>query len=65
MIEDVTVRWLKGEEIDPTQLLAVINARRREVELIGIDPEPLDVTPDLKSYLDATADKPSEGDGEA
>jgi hypothetical protein len=32
-------------------LLSLINARRREAELIGIDPEPKDVSPGLDSYL--------------
>src|SRR5882724_6661391 len=47
MIEDGLTRWLAGDEIDHAALLSLINARRREAELIGIDPEPRDVTPGL------------------
>jgi hypothetical protein len=32
-------------------LLSIINARRREAELIGLDPEPKDITPGLDQYL--------------
>jgi hypothetical protein len=51
MIEDGLARWMAGEEIDHAALLSLINARRREADLIGIDPEPKDVTPGLDSYL--------------
>lgn len=51
MIEDGLARWMGGEAIDHAALLSLINARRREAELIGIDPEPVDVTPGLDSYL--------------
>jgi hypothetical protein len=51
MIEDLLSRWLSGQEIDHAALLSLINARRREAELIGLDPEPRDVTPGLDSYL--------------
>jgi len=51
MIEDGLARWIDGQEIDHAALLSLINARRREAELIGLDPEPKDVTPGLDSYL--------------
>ena len=35
----------------PTSIATLLNARRRDAELIGIDPEPIDVTPDLRTYL--------------
>jgi hypothetical protein len=53
MIEDGLARWLAGQPVDHAALLSLINARRREAELIGLDPEPKDVTPHLDSYLKA------------
>jgi hypothetical protein len=56
MIEDQVTRWLAGQDIDAAALMTLINARRREVEAIGIDPAPLDVTPpSLRDYLAAKA----------
>lgn len=51
MISDAQARWLRGDPIDPATLATLINARRREAELVGINPGPLDVTPDLQTYL--------------
>jgi hypothetical protein len=51
MIEDGLTRWVDGQEIDHAALLSIINARRREAELIGLDPEPKDITPGLDQYL--------------
>jgi hypothetical protein len=50
MIEDQQARWLRGEKIDPSQIATLLNARRREAELIGLDPEPKDVTPSIHAY---------------
>jgi hypothetical protein len=36
---------------DPSQIATLLNARRREAELIGIDPVPKDVTPSIHAYL--------------
>lgn len=55
MISDAQARWLRGDPVDATALTTLINARRREAEIIGIDPGPLDVTPDLRSYLKGKA----------
>lgn len=51
MIRDTEVRWLKGEPVDPSALATLLNARRREAELVGLDPKALDVTPSLQNYL--------------
>jgi hypothetical protein len=51
MVEDQEARWLRGEAIDPAAIATLLNARRREAELIGLDPQPRDVTPSLHSYL--------------
>jgi hypothetical protein len=51
MIEDMQARWLRGDKIDPAAIATLLNARRREAELIGLDPQPRDVTPSLQSYL--------------
>jgi hypothetical protein len=57
MIEDQQTRWLLGEPIEPSSLATLLNARRREAEIVGIDPEPRDVTPDLRTYLAAKANE--------
>jgi hypothetical protein len=51
MVEDLQARWLMGEKTDVAVISTVINARRREAELIGLDPLPRDVSPDLRDYL--------------
>jgi hypothetical protein len=56
MIEDLQVKWLKGEPVDPATIGTLLNARRREAEVIGLDPLPRDVTPDLRSYLNGSTD---------
>ena len=53
MVEDLQVKWLRGERIEPTLIATLLNARRREAEIIGIDPAPKDVTPSLSSYLES------------
>jgi hypothetical protein len=60
MVEDMQARWLRGEKIDPSQIATLLNARRREAELIGLDPELKDVTPNISKYL---ADSASEASG--
>lgn len=45
MVEDAATRWLSGEAVDPANIATLLNARRRDAELIGIDPSPRDVTP--------------------
>jgi hypothetical protein len=62
MVEDQQVKWLRGERVDPAAIATLLNARRREAEIVGIDPLPKDVTPDLKTYLDARAEPPGEAD---
>jgi hypothetical protein len=51
MIEDAATRWLSGEAVDPASIATLLNARRRDAELIGIDPEPRDVTPSVEAYV--------------
>jgi hypothetical protein len=58
MIEDAAARWLAGEPIDPSAIATLLNARRRDAELIGIDPELKNVTPDLRTYLAQKAAAP-------
>jgi hypothetical protein len=55
MIEDQAARWLAGEPVDPAGIATLLNARRRDAELIGVDPEPKDISPDLHTYLEAKA----------
>ncbi len=65
MVEDMQVKWLRGERVDPAAIATLLNARRREAEIVGIDPLPRDVTPDLKTYLDARAEPPASAPSEA
>lgn len=51
MIEDLQTRWLMGEPVEPSAIATLLNARRREAEIIGIDPEPRDVTLDLRDHM--------------
>lgn len=51
MIRDAQVRWLRGEPISLTELATLLNCRRRDAELIGLDPTPRDITPDITSYM--------------
>lgn len=51
MIEHELARWLSGEQVDASALATLMNVRRRDAELIGIDVEPRDVTPTLEEYL--------------
>jgi hypothetical protein len=55
MVEDMQARWLSGEGVEPTDIATLLNARRREAELIGLDPAPRDVTPALSDYLASRA----------
>ena len=50
MIEDLATRYLMGQEIEPSAIATLCNARRREGELLG-NPSPRDVTPSLGEYL--------------
>jgi len=45
MVEHYAARWLSGDPVDPASIATLLNARRRDAELIGIDPEPRDITP--------------------
>jgi hypothetical protein len=49
MIESEMARYALGEPIEPANVATLINARRREGEVIGA-PEPRDVTPSLEQY---------------
>ncbi len=60
MIEDLNTRWLRGEPVDPSSIATLLNARRREAEVIGIDPAPRDVTPTLAEYLAQRAQEKAE-----
>jgi hypothetical protein len=42
---------LLGEPVDLNELATLLNARRREAEKIGLDPDPKDITPDLQAFI--------------
>jgi hypothetical protein len=53
MVEDLLTRGMNGGEIvDLSALNSLLNSRRREAELIGVDPAPIGVTPKLSDYLE-------------
>ncbi|RWX63314.1 hypothetical protein EN780_24075 [Mesorhizobium sp. M4B.F.Ca.ET.089.01.1.1] len=50
IIKGMEVSWLQGLPVDFTEYSTMLNARRREGEMIGA-PQPRDVTPSLRQYL--------------
>lgn len=54
IIKGVEISWLQGLPVDFAEYSSLLNARRREGELIG-DPSPRDVTPDLNRYIRGAA----------
>jgi hypothetical protein len=51
MLEDMGVRWLSGEPVDPGQFATLSNAERRSLEAVGLKRRPRDVTLDLAAYV--------------
>lgn len=54
IIKGLEVSWLQGLPVDFTEYSTMLNARRREGEMIGA-PQPRDVTPSLRQYLEGQA----------
>jgi hypothetical protein len=52
MVEDLLTRAMNGEEVDLSALNSLLNSRRREADAIGMDPEPINITPDITKYLE-------------
>jgi hypothetical protein len=48
MAEDISVRWLLGESIDPAVFTALANTELTLLESIGLKRQPRDVTPVVK-----------------
>jgi hypothetical protein len=55
MIEDQLARLLIGEPVELAGVATLVNARRREGEVIGA-PEPRDVTPSVSAYVAGLVD---------
>lgn len=55
MIKDAEVRWLRGEPVELSEIGTLLNARRREAQMVGLEIEPKDVTPTLSDYLASRA----------
>jgi hypothetical protein len=62
MLEDLGVRWLGGEPIDPSMFATLSNSERRLYETVGLKRQPRDVMT-LQSYLAARAEPPADGVG--
>ena len=54
MIEDQMARFLLGDPVEPATIATLVNARRREGEVIG-SPEARDVTPSLAEFTHTIA----------
>src|SRR5262245_19284200 len=50
MIEHEMARFLLGEPVEPSAIATLVNARRREGEVIG-EPDPRDVTPSISEFI--------------
>ena len=51
MLRDAEVRWLRGEPVELSEIGTLLNARRREAQMVGLEIEPKDVTLTLGDYL--------------
>jgi hypothetical protein len=51
MLRDMAVRWLKGEHIEPTQVVTIQNTYNRTAAMLGIERQARDIAPDLASCL--------------
>lgn len=54
MIEDQMARFLMGDPVEPAAVATLINARRREGEVLG-EPAPRDVTPSIDRFVESIA----------
>lgn len=50
IITDANVRWLKGEQVNLSEITTLANARRRDAQLLGLDRVMVDAN-DLDAYL--------------
>ena len=64
VLEDMEIRWLRGEAVEFGQLCALVNCQRRVLADIGLERRQRDVTPSLSQYLTVKADKGDEPDNE-
>jgi hypothetical protein len=62
VLEDMEIKWLRGEAVEFNQLCALINCQRRVLADIGLERQQRDVTPTLSQYLTVKADKEGEPD---
>jgi hypothetical protein len=51
MLEDLAVRWLSGEPVDPALYATLSNSERRLLETVGLKRRQRDVTPRAQDYL--------------
>ena len=56
-----TLTLRAADEITESEIATLINVRRRDAEIIGIDPAPRDVTPTLDEYLRENYSKTKSG----
>ena len=51
MLEDVEARWLRGEPAELTDYCTLVNAQRRCLSDLGLQPQPRTVVPSVDQYL--------------
>jgi hypothetical protein len=52
LLEDIEVRWLKGQEIDPSTYTLLTNSQRRLLEGIGLKRQPKELNPIDREVID-------------
>ena len=53
MLESQEAAWIAGEPIELTVYLPAANAQRRLLETVGLQRRAKEITPDLRSYMQA------------
>jgi hypothetical protein len=65
MLDDLNVRVLLGEKVDPFVYCQVTSTLTRVASRLGLRRKPKDITPDLGSYLADRRHEPPDDDGDA
>jgi hypothetical protein len=61
MLENYEVRWLNGDQIDEAKYVSLANCQRKNLDALGFERKPRDITPTLTDYL-KMADDPMDLD---
>jgi hypothetical protein len=58
MLRNMEAGWLTGRGIDVAAYTTLANTQSRLLKMLGLERRQRDVTPDLRKYIAAVADKP-------